>query len=320
MPADHTKDTFYIEGIVRQYISYINNRAFASLRSASYIAPVSTGNFEHRSSSGDSIDNHVNAFEEHCKRHPDRKVHIVDITTTFENGKRASTFVNTSLSTGGVSIPGATFLTLRKTGDEWQVTSASAMRGPGLVPSEQSTAENSPAASSLEDTMSTPSSQKESPDELSKEPIAAEPVAIQFEEDGPEAIKTMLVSHARHFIELHNSTAITSLLDAPWVAPYFLAGTANRTSADINMQTYVQRQVEYLQAFPQFSTRLVNVQAELDPSGKTATVFVDTEQEGAPPGVKIPGIGILSWRADELSGKWYFWKLVVMRGNTGADT
>lgn len=313
--SERQQDTLYIEHIVREYISYINKRAFESLRSAEYIAPVSTGNFDHRSSSGDSLDNHVRAFEEHAKLHPDRQVHVVDITTTFENSKRANTFVTTSITEGGIAIPGTTFLTLRKVDGKWQANSASQMRGPGMISSDQAImAEGSASEASAEDASTTylrTTFTKGQP---------KEPAALEFQEDGPEAIKNRLISHARHFIELHNSTSIATLLEADWVAPYFLAGTANRTTADIDMQTYVQRQLQYLEVFPQFSTRLINVQAELDPACKSATVFVDTEQEGAPPGVKIPGIGILSWRADELSGKWFFWKLVVMRGNTGAET
>lgn len=305
MPTD--EDT--ITGIIREYVSFINQRDFAKLRSASYFGPTSSSSFEYHSSGGDSLENHVKAFEEHCKIYPDRRVQTLDIDVTLEGKQRASAILNTVMADGsGIEIPGATLVTFRKIDGEWKVMDVSSMRGPGSVSLLQSSeSQEDKSTAYLRTTFSSAGPKK--------------PVTITFEEDGPEAIKAMLMSHARQFIELHNNaTDIMSLLSAPWIAPYFLAGTANRTSADINLQTYVQRQVQYLQTFPQFHTRVTNVQAELDPSFKTATVYVDTEHAGAPPGMKIPGIGILSWRADELSGKWIFWKLVVMRGNIGSET
>jgi hypothetical protein len=317
MSGNEQDDRDTIESIIREYVSFINDRNFTALRNASYFAPTTTTNLEYRVSSGDSLENHVNAFEEHCKEYPDRQTHIVDIAIAFVNKdrSRASAFLHGFMSdSDNLEIPGFTHITLRKDGDRWQITGFSSMRGPEIISSEQSLSALREAGQRQKEDMSTTYLRKK----FSKE-VPKEPVSITFEEDGPEAIKAKLISYAKQFIALHNSTDIVALRNAPWIAPYFLAGTANRTSADINMQTYVERQLQHLQTFPQFSTRVVNVQAELDPSSKAATVFVDTEQEGAPPGVKIPGIGILSWRADELSGKWYFWKLVVMRGNTGAE-
>lgn len=311
----HDEDRSTIDRIVREYVSFINARDFESLRNVPYFESLTSSDLEYRYSSEDSLENHVNAFEEHCKEYPDRRIQILDLTITFDGDDRASAYLNGLMTNNdSVAIPGMTVITLRKRDGEWKATGTSSIRGPD--PGEESS-EHSQVASPVapqKDDMSTSCLRETFSGNKSKKPVT-----ITFEEDGPEAIKTMLMNHAKNFIELHNSTNITSLLSASWVAPYFMAGTANRTSADINMRTYVERQLQHLQKFPEFYTRLVNVQAELDPSSKTATVFVDTEHSGAPPGVKIPGIGILSWRADELSGKWFFWKLVVMRGNTGSE-
>lgn len=303
MPTDEDA----IEQIVREYVSFINERDFAKLRNASYFAPSPSTSFEYGSSAGDSLENHVKAFEAHCKIHPDRRVQIVNITVNLEGARRASALLETSMTDGGgLKIPGATLITFRNSDGEWQATDVSGMRGSESVSTVQNISQNE--IQEKEEDQSTTYLRKKF---AKHEPKKA--ATITFEEDGPEAIKAKLKVYTARFMEMHNTaTDIRSLLSEPWVAPYFLAGTANRTSADIDLQTYVQRQVQHLQTFPQFHTRVINVQAELDTSCQTATVFVDTEHSGAPPGMKIPGIGILSWRADELSGQWLFWKLVVI--------
>lgn len=129
-------DEDVIESIVREYMSFINAKNFEQLRSAPYFSSKPSSSFEYGSSEGDSLENHVKAFEEHCKRHPDRQTEIVDITVTVGGDLRATALLNTLLTDGtGLEIPGATSVTLRKVGGEWKVTDVSGMRGPGPMSS-----------------------------------------------------------------------------------------------------------------------------------------------------------------------------------------
>ena len=127
-------DKAQIEHIIRQYVALINARDFDKLRSAPNIAATTYSDLEYRSSKGDSLQNHVDAFEEHCKipEYTDRQITILDISVEVIENKNANAYLHSVMTDGEgnrLVIPGMTLVTLRKRNDEWQALSVSALRG-----------------------------------------------------------------------------------------------------------------------------------------------------------------------------------------------
>ncbi|EME42469.1 hypothetical protein DOTSEDRAFT_73337 [Dothistroma septosporum NZE10] len=115
------------------------------------------------------------------------------------------------------------------------------------------------------------------------------------------------------FMEAHNRRDVEFMRRADFLSPSWTAALEHNKPKPSYLEEHIQEHYRLVELFPDRICRWLDASTSLDLEHGLATVYINMELTGSPPGVVHTGIVLYEWQL--VQQKWVCVKMIGMRGS-----